>query len=175
MTEDDLKVITAILKYVLFPVTAFAAGFFAKWFLQSRKSRDELLKELAPQRAEVLRALWKLTTPFARAPKEQTTLIRRAQADVAFRNWYFEEAGALFLSWRTTKRYFNAIDCLRDTASDSEALELKFSRLRTALKRDCGIYTWWNGWRQLPAPRAPLEAANQGAPPDAPDRRAGEL
>lgn len=175
MTEDDLKVIAAILKYVLLPVVAFAAGFFAKWFLQSRKSRDELLKELAPQRATVFRELWKLTTPFARAPKEQTTLIRRTQADVDFRNWYYEEAVALFLSWGTTKRYFNAIDCLRDQASDSDALELKFSRLRTALKRDCGIYTWWSGWRQLPAPRAPLEAADQGAPLDTLDRRGGEL
>ena len=167
MTEDDLKIIAAILKYVLFPVIAFVAGFFVKWFLQSRKSREELLQALAPQRAEVLKALWKLTTPFACAPEEQTTLMRRTEADVAFRKWYFEEAGALFLSWRTTKRYFNAIDCLRDPASDPEALRLNFSRLRTALKRDCGIYTWWNGWRQLRAPRAPLEAPNQRPPADA--------
>jgi len=175
MTEDDLKVIAAILKYVLFPAIAFTAGFFAKWFLQSRKSRDELLKEIALQRANVLRELWKLTTPFERTPEEQTTLVRRTQADIAFRNWYYEEAGALFLSWETTKLYFNAIDCLRDPASDSAALKRKFSQLRTALKRDCGIYTWWSGWRQLPAPRAPLEAANQGAPRNVPDRRAGEL
>lgn len=171
MTEDDLKVIAAILKYALFPVIAFAAGFFVKWFLQSRKSRGELLQALAPQRAEALKTLWKLTTPFDCAPEKHTTLIRRTQADVAFRNWYFEEAGALFLSWRSTKRYFNAIDCLRDPASDSRALKLKFSLLRTALKRDCGIYTCWNGWRQLPAPRAPLKAVNQSTPV----RRNGDL
>ena len=46
MTEDELKVIAAILKYLLFPIIAFAAGFFAKWFIQSQKSRDELLQEL---------------------------------------------------------------------------------------------------------------------------------
>lgn len=166
MTEDDLKAIAAVAKYVVFPVIGFAAGFLAQWFLQSRKSRDELLKELASQRAETLRALWKLTTPFARSAKDQAPLDRRTEGDAAFRRWYFEDAGALFLSWVSTRRYFNAIDCLRDPTSDPEALKRKFSLLRTALKRDCGIYTWWNGWRQLPELRAPLEPANQSAAAD---------
>jgi hypothetical protein len=167
MTEDDLNAITAILQSAIFPVLGFVAGFLATWILQSRKSRDELLKELAPRRADSLQALWKLTTPFARDPDDHMASERRSAADGAFRKWYFEEAGALFLSWRATKHYLKAIDCLRDPKSSSQALKGAFSLLRTELKRDCGIYTWWHGFRRLPSPRHPLASANQPAARDA--------
>ena len=167
MTVTDLKEFDAIVKYAVFPVIGFAAGFLAKWFLQSRKARDELLKALATRRAESLEALWKLTTPFARSPEHQAALDRRIKADDELRKWYFEDAGALFLSWQGTKCYFEAVDCLRDKASAPESLKRKFSLLRTALKRDVGIYTRWSSWRQLPEPRTPLGLANQGAAADA--------
>lgn len=137
-------------------IIAFAVGFLVQWFLQAKKSRDELLRELSAPRAAALQNLWKLTTPFACTTKEPLSLQQRREADKNFRKWYFEQSGALFLSWSTIKHYFEAIDCLRDPASTDSALELAFSRIRTALKRDCGIYGSWSGWRRLAPPRDPL-------------------
>lgn len=169
MTQDGLKAIADILQFMIVPIIAFAGGFFAKWFLQSRKSRDELLQALAPQRAEVFIALWKLTTSFRGNPKEQLTPSRRAEVNGEFREWYYNKAGALFLSWRASKQYLIAVDRLRDPQADEKALEKEFSLLRTALKRDSGIYTWWNGCRQLPPPRASPEVE----PPPPRNRRKG--
>ena len=161
MSEEELNIIATILKLIVFPAIGFAAGFLTKWFLQAKKSRDELLRELSPKRVEKLSDLWELTTPFAKCPQEQTKLGRRIELDAKFREWYFNNSGAMFLSWKGTKRYFKAIDTLRDVKSSPKQLKDMFSLLRTELKHDCGIYTRWNCLRQLPAPREPLDTANK--------------
>jgi hypothetical protein len=157
MSNEFIEIVAAAITLVAFPIVGFAAGFFANWFLQARKSRDELLHALAAERASSLMELWKLTTPFATNPTKQAGREERKRADSAFREWYFDNAGAMFLSWSSTSRYFKAIDSLRDLDSSPETLELTFSRLRTALKQDSGIYTRWNSFRKLPAPRDPLD------------------
>ena len=148
--------IAELLKYIAFPVIGFLFGLLAQWFLQSRKSRDELLKELSARRSESLAILWRLTTQFARSSKKPIPLAQRITADDAFLQWYYENSGALFLSWQSTRRYIEAIACLRNTQSNTTDLRVAFSRLRTALKRDFGIYSWANTWRSLPKPGAPL-------------------
>lgn len=62
MGQEELHLLAVLAKYILLPVIAFFAGFIAKWFLQERKSRDELLEALASPRAEALRELWAITT-----------------------------------------------------------------------------------------------------------------
>lgn len=161
MSEEEINIAVTILKMIVLPVLGFAAGFLTKWFLQAKKSRDELLRELSPKRVEKLTDLWELTMPFAKSPQEQSILERRIESDTKFREWYFTKSGALFLSWEGTKRYFNAIDTLRDVDSSPIQLKEKFSRLRSELKHDCGIYTRWNRNKQLTAPREPLETANK--------------
>jgi len=42
-----------IVRLVLFPAAGFLAGFAAQWFLQARRSRDELVRALASERAAV--------------------------------------------------------------------------------------------------------------------------
>jgi hypothetical protein len=143
-------------QYIIVPIVAFFAGLLSKWFLQSQKARDDTLRSLASRRAESLSSLWSLTTSFAIGSTDASNKEKRLAADKSFRKWYYEDGGALLLSWNGTKRYFLALDVLRDESSHSEALQEAFSRLRTQLKRDCGIYSWWNTWRQLPTPRAPL-------------------
>src|SRR5262249_22037319 len=49
-------------KYIVLPAMGFFAGFFVKWFLQERKSRDEPVEALASPRADALRELWAITT-----------------------------------------------------------------------------------------------------------------
>ncbi len=160
MSEEEIQTVTAMLKLLVFPIVGFIAGFFTKWFLQTKKSRNELLRELSATRVEKMMSLWELTTPFALSPKEQTTIEKRNIADMEFRKWYYDKSGAMFLSWKGTKRYFEAIDTLRNINSSPEQLKNIFSLLRTQLKQDSGIYTWWSSFRQLPTPRKPLNTPN---------------
>ena len=154
--SEDLQSTIAVLKVLVFPAIGFAAGFFTKWFLQSKKSRDELLRQLAVQRTKKLMDLWNLTTPYAIAAEDNAVLSKRVEADKKFREWYFDNSGAMFLSWSATKKYFEAIDTLRDKVSKPSELKQRFSLLRTALKRELGIYTWLDSWEDLTPPRAPL-------------------
>ena len=149
-----MESVLAILQYVVIPAATFAAGLFSKWFLQTQKARDNTLRALAPERARAFITLTSLTGPFA--PYAQLNKDQRRTADINFRKWYYDNGGSLFLSWRSAKRYLLAIDALRDPDSSDKTLERVFSRLRSQLRRDCGIYSWWNAWRQLPRPREPL-------------------
>ncbi|MFI4930645.1 MAG: hypothetical protein ACHP83_10420 [Burkholderiales bacterium] len=157
----------------LLPAIGFVAGFAAQWALQARKSRDELVRALAGQRAEALCKLWDITT----LPAEITTLQKDANLPAAVRQrldesileWYTKQAGALFLSWHATQLLFRLLDLLRSDNPHKPELETAVSGLRTRLKLDCGIYSASESRRQLMRPRpAPWPAgfpSRSNAPP----------
>jgi len=157
MTEEELKLVIGFFNVLIFPVVGFLAGFFVKWFLQSRKSRDELLRALATNRAEAFQALWQRTVlpnEIRQMKSEEIVpqeFLRKKDADLL--EWYYQCANALFLSWRSTERLFVVLDILRSPEPFKGHLEKALSSLRTALKRDSGMYTAWDDWRQLPTPR----------------------
>ena len=62
MAYDAGQVLIEVTKLVLLPALGFLAGFASQWVLQERKSRDELVRALAEERAGALRKLWEITT-----------------------------------------------------------------------------------------------------------------
>jgi len=162
LPPDIFQHVIVTVPYFVVAVISYFAGLLSKWFLQSQKARDDMLRSLASQRAQSLSSLWSLTMPFAPGSTDDidstdvVAIEKRCAADKSFRKWYYEEGGALLLSWRGTKHYFLALNVLRDRLSTPQAVREAFSGLRTQLKRDCGIYSWWNTKRQLPTLRAPL-------------------
>ncbi len=165
MPTDELNMLMTVLKFVIFPVVGFAAGFCVKWFLQDRKARHDVVKELADKRAEAFIDLWKKTT----LPVEIRSLDKGSVVPDDFLKgandelglWYYDEAGALFLSWRATQAFLDLLDTLRSERPGKKAVVDAFSRLRTHLKQDCGIYTEWDSFRKLRRPReSPWPADN---------------
>lgn len=165
ISDEELRLAIAIIKIAVFPVVGFIAGFFVTWFLQSRKSRDELLRALAPDRASAFQALWqRIALPDEiRLMKENEIVpdefLKRSNEDLL--SWYNEHANALFLSWTSTKKLFEVFDILRSKKPLKGTVDKVLSSLRTAMKRDCGIYSAWNAWRQLPTPRPQPWPANR--------------
>jgi len=157
MGPDELHLLAAISKYIFLPATGFIAGFLAKWFLQERKARDDLIEALSSSRADALRELWAITTlrPEIVSLKEGVPmpldLLRKTNAEIM--NWYTQKGGALFLSWHATQLVFQLLDTLRDDHVQKSQLEKSVSLLRSRLKRDCGIYSFWEQKRQLKRPR----------------------
>ncbi len=157
MAYDTAQVALEVVKVLILPAIGFVAGFAAQWILQARKSRDELVRALAEQRAEALRKLWEITTlPVELAVLEasaEVSVDRREQLDAAILEWYTKQAGALFLSWNATQLLFRLLDLLRSEHSHKAKLESAVSALRTRLKLDCGIYSASEARRQLTRPR----------------------
>jgi len=157
---------------VLLPAIGFLAGFAAQWLLQTRKSRDELLRALAEPRATALCKLWEHTT----LPDEIARLTDDAEIpreacerlDSAIVDWYTKQAGALYLSWPATQILFRLLDSLRTSETHKSQVEAAVSALRSQLKYDCGIYSASELRRKLERPRKSPWAL--GAPP----RRNGE-
>lgn len=157
MAYDTTQTILDAARLVVLPGIGFLAGFGAQWLLQERKSRDELVRALAEQRAEALRKLWEITT----LPAEITLLVAdapvpehlREQLDRRILDWYTKQAGALFLSWHSTQLLFRLLDQLRSDQTRKGELEKAVSSLRSRLKRDCGIYTGAEARHDLKRPR----------------------
>jgi hypothetical protein len=164
MAYDTTQVLLEVAKVILLPAIGFLAGFAAQWLLQERKSRDELVRALAEQRAEALCKLWGITT----LPIEITSLGAgadlpndlREQLDGSILEWYTKQAGALFLSWTSTQLLFRLLDLLRSEQAHKADLESAVSALRSRLKLDCGIYSTSEARRELGRPRPSPWTAN---------------
>lgn len=63
-----------------------------------------------------------------------------ASVDQQLGRWYYKAGGAMYLTWQAADLLFRAWDQLRDPAKLPLARFRAFSRLRTQLKVDCGIY-----------------------------------
>jgi hypothetical protein len=146
-----------LVRLLVFPVVGFLAGFAAQWLLQTRRSRDELVRALAGERAAALRQLWAITT----LPREITSLAPdatvgepvRQRLNAAIVDWYTTGGGALYLSWHATQRVFDLLDGLRSAETRRTTLEGLVSALRTRLKYDSGIYERAETRRPLRRPR----------------------
>jgi hypothetical protein len=160
-------------KLVLLPAIGFLAGFAAQWLLQTRKSRDELLRALAEPRAAALCKLWELTTlpnEITRLPDDaEIPRQARENLDSAIVDWYTKQAGALYLSWPATQIVFRLLDSLRTSTSHKSQVEAVVSALRSQLKYDCGIYSASELRRKLERPRRSPWALDASARRDGED------
>ena len=167
MAYDTAQILLEITKLAVLPAIGFAAGFAAQWLLQERKSRAELVRALAEQRAAALCKLWEITTLPAEVtalePETNTPTDLREQLDRKILEWYTKEAGALFLSWTSTQLLFRLLDLLRSEQAHKTELESAVSSLRSRLKLDCGIYSTSEARRRLSRPR-PSTWAPTGKP-----------
>jgi hypothetical protein len=116
MIEQDVGVTQTVLS-----ITGFVLGFLARslvqWYLQRTKARDAMLRAFSVQRARSLKGLWSKTLVFQRLDDLQIDDDWRREQDKQFTEWYFNESGALFLSWRATKFYFRALRTVREGGS----------------------------------------------------------
>jgi len=120
-------------------VFALAIAFAAFWFdrrLQERRARDETLRELATSRAAAFASLWQLT----QSATSGITRDGRTKLDQELNDWYYEKAGALYLSWGSADCFLRALSEARDESTSGKQLAAVFSALRTELKIDAGIY-----------------------------------
>jgi hypothetical protein len=156
----DQQISLTLIDKGLLALLAGIGGFLLNWLLQKKKSRDEILHELTSSRVKAYKRLWAISGKLITSRKDEIPPDVRLQIDQELIEWYYEKGGAMFLSWRATERFLGAVDILRNAKSSSGDIRTAFSRLRTELKRDCGIYSAFESKRVIPQPRPPLEAAN---------------
>lgn len=166
MSFDQQIFITLLDKGLLAFVLLFG-GFVLNWYLQNRKARDETIRELATSRADAYKDLWRILEEVKPAEFNAGEEDTKKKLDEALTNWYFNECGALFMSWQTTRQFFLVLDTVRNPTATFRQTQKMVSLLRTRLKQDCGIYSFFEALRQLPTPRKSPYLANKSMNQDA--------
>ena len=119
-----------------------------------KKARDSALQEISRHRVRAFVELWRILAnlPAQSSPKLDGAILKR-DLNEKLTTWYYEQSGAMYLSWWGTYRLFRIFDLLRDSNSDYKKLRKAFPRLRTQIKRDVGVYSFVAVRRQLKPPR----------------------
>ena len=137
--EDQIFLI--LLEKGLLAGIAVLIGFVFNWVLQSAKLRSEMVKELAVERANAYKALWKTLAAIRPGIDEEISPELVNKIEAALVKWYHDEANALYMSWGTSRQYMLARRWLSRQPINSKKIRQRISRLRTQLKADCGIYS----------------------------------
>ena len=141
MTFQEQLAITLLDKLLIGGLLLFA-GFLLNVILEKRKANDELKKAVALERVKAYQVLWAISIKSV----DQAAKSERRQD---FGKWY-NEGGALFLSFNAARRFFEATKLLRDDHDNVREIQSVLSLLRTKLKHDCGTYGRKEADSQIP-------------------------
>ena len=144
---------------IILAVLAFALNFI----LQKRKSRDEFINSISSHRVSAYKKLWKISEPAKYAGVKILNEKKREEIFHSILDWYYEENGALFLSYQSSKALVEVKKALFDSEKkfenkeqeQTELIKDNFSNLRTCLKVDCGTYNLREKNLRLDTPEAP--------------------
>lgn len=139
------QIILALVDKGLLALVVAAVGHYLNTLLQKHRARDEFLVAIAASRVEAYKELWKLTEQLKIADIEKV----RQKLETDLEDWYYDNAGALFLSFNAADKFFRAKESL-DNQNIGD-VKKAFSSLRTELKYDCGIYSSQEKSKQLPS------------------------
>ena len=131
--------------------------------LEQRKTRNQFLIALSSERVAAYRDLWRQTEAVSFRKGGEIAADIRKSLDEEIKKWYYRNAGAMFLSFQTARCFFEAWATLtRPNCSDKEVRHA-FSRLRTQLKYDCGVYHRRDCWRKVITPEVAAQLEGHDA------------
>ena len=141
MTEFQEDILTIIIdKGLLAIALAFVAG-LVKWWLQRDQASRDLLKQIAPKRAEAYEILWKVTEETCRKKPSEMDQDFRDKMHDKFNEAYFDRGAAMYLSHNSASEFIKCKRKLIDETVDAQYLVDELSSFRTQLKHDLKIYS----------------------------------
>ena len=150
---ENSELLKIVFEKGLLAIVVLLAAFLLNMVLQRSRLRGEATNQIAADRSMAYIELWKLLSAVRPRDDEIISPGRVAQIESVLYDWYHTEAYALYMSWRTTKRYMQLRKTLQLTPIDSDKIRKGVSSLRTQLKVDCGVYSSFDALRQLPRPK----------------------
>jgi hypothetical protein len=122
-------------------------GYFVNRRLHDRKARDELLRAAAPERVAAYKQLWSLTVSVKASDVGDIDVADRATLASRLTDWYYSNAGGMFLSHQAASAFLVARDLLKE--GPAKDIREEFSTLRSQLKYDLRFYSAEERTRQL--------------------------
>jgi hypothetical protein len=119
---------------------AIVAG-LVKWLLQMDQAQRDLVKEIAPKRAEAYEKLWKVTEQLCRKKQLKMDMKYRKDMHNQFNKAYFDDGAAMYLSHEASSKFLKAKGYLVKNDIENAVLIEEVSNFRTQLKKDLKIYS----------------------------------
>ncbi len=98
---------------------------------------------LAESKLPSFTSLWQITAPTSPTRKKNLNDKERTDLNLALVNWYYQKGNGLYLSNELRELYLCARESLTLSSEDPNSekeISDNFSKLRTALKNEIGIY-----------------------------------
>lgn len=142
------SVLLAILDKAIIGVLILVATYWLNTRLEHLKAQLAQRGALSVPRAQALGMLWKYTQPVTPRGGKLPEISDCEAAFKDIREWYYSQAGAMYLSLDATDRCLALLAALE--ARDPTTAKREASALRTQLKQDIGSYSEKDAKTPLP-------------------------
>lgn len=140
MTFTEQLLLNIIDKAIL-AVGVLLIGYWINRRLEHDKASEGIRQKVAEARATTYLSLWLLTAEIDAINHEPVTPEKAEQLLNKVTDWYYEKGNGLYLSHPATRLFLEARTMLKSSKPDVAAIKSGFSRLRTQLKQDIGVYS----------------------------------
>lgn len=140
MTFSEQLWLTIIDKAIL-AIGLLLVGYWINRRLERDKANEGIRQKIAEARAAAYLSLWQLTAEIDAIDGSLLTSQRADQLLNQVTAWYYQQGNGLYLSHPATQLFLEARGTLKKTSPDVAAIKSGFSRLRTQMKQDIGVYT----------------------------------
>lgn len=115
-------------------------GYWLNRRLEYDKSDESIRQKIAASRAATYLSLWQLTADVDEVDGKSMTLESTGKLLNKVTTWYYQEGNGLYLSHQATTLFLECRGMLKKASLDVAQIKSGFSRLRTQLKQDIGVY-----------------------------------
>ena len=140
MTYEQELWLAVLDKGFLALALAIVAG-LVKWLLQMDQAQRDLIKEIAPKRADAYEKLWKVTEQLCRKKQLKMDMTYRKDMHEQFNKAYFDDGAAMYLSHDASSKFLKAKGHLLNKDIEDAVIIEEVSSFRTQLKKDLKIYS----------------------------------
>jgi hypothetical protein len=140
--EEFLEIILdkGLLAILLLIVGLWVNRLLANYESMLEQKRNTKLM-IAQSRLPSFTSLWEITAPTSPTRTSKLSEEERQKLDLALRDWYYQKGNGIFLTNELRETYLAARKSLViDTSETEQNITKLFSKLRTDLKNEVGIY-----------------------------------
>lgn len=130
-----------IVDKAILAIGALIIGYWINRRLERDKADESIRQKIAESRAATYLSLWQLTAEVDAIDHEPVTPEKVEQLLNKVTSWYYQQGNGLYLSHQATKLFLEAREMLKGPSPDVTTIKSGFSRLRTQMKQDIGVYT----------------------------------
>lgn len=134
------ELLLKIIDTLIIGILVLLVGYRLNRGLERFKIKEEYQRQLAQAKINAYQRLWSLMETVSPAREGEITYDERIDLAERLRSWYYGDGNGLYLPHKTMSAFIESRDALVDKNTASDEIKKRFSKLRTQMKMDAGVY-----------------------------------